>query len=195
MGFWDVIYSVGDGLKGITPDLSTAKRAGGASYGYTSAAVSKIDQVVRVDGIQKLPHYLTDDETRAQIVLFTTTLAKNTGNYVVREGFKHIPGATVATKLISDTMLEVKREKHKDGLKAMQAKMDRLEEDLKKSTSQPEISSQNRNLNSNHAGAGGTENTKDMINMFMKTEFVGNHMFRDLMVPKLPRKEEKSNNV
>ncbi|KAI3702896.1 hypothetical protein L6452_28649 [Arctium lappa] len=158
MGFWDVIYSVGDKLIGITPDLSTAKRA---AQNYTSSAVNKIDQAVRVDGIQKLPHYLPDDETRAQIGLFTTTLAKHTGNYVVCEGFKHIPGATVAVKLVSDTMLEMKRENHKDGAKVTEAKMDRSEEDLKKSTSQPEISSQNNKSSSpdSHAkdgdGAGG----------------------------------------
>ncbi|KAI3497070.1 hypothetical protein L1887_39451 [Cichorium endivia] len=81
MGIWDVVYSIGDGVK----------RAGGTAYSCTSDAVIKIDQVVRVDGIQKLPQYLPDGETRAQISLFTTTLAKNTAKYAVFEGFKHIP--------------------------------------------------------------------------------------------------------
>ncbi|KAJ9551403.1 hypothetical protein OSB04_015448 [Centaurea solstitialis] len=192
MGFWDVIYSAGDRVAGITPDLSTAKRA---AYDSTAAAVAKVDQAVRsVDSIPKL-----NEETKAQIGLFATTFAKHTGKYAVQEGYKLIPvyymctcsfvGATVATKLLSDVMLEVKQETDKDGTKAMQARIDSLEEDLKKSTSQQEISRQNSNLNPN---GGGTENTKDMINMFMKTEFVGNHMFRDLMVPKLPCTEKKS---
>ena len=92
MGFWDVVYSTGDKLKGITPDLSTAKRAGGAAYNFTSVAVVKVDQAVRVDGIPKLYQYFSDEENRAQIGRFTTTLAKNTGKYVVQEGYKHIPG-------------------------------------------------------------------------------------------------------
>ncbi|KAJ0601354.1 hypothetical protein HanIR_Chr03g0127331 [Helianthus annuus] len=188
MGFWDAVYYTGDLIKGMTPSLSTVKHAGSAAYSYTYAAVTKIDQVVRVDGIQKLPQYWPDDEKRAQIGLFTTTLAKNAGKYAVYEGFKHIPGATVASKLVSDTMREVKQQNHKDGLKSVQAKMDKLEKDLMKSTSQPEILAQNGKLSSANAIEGGSE-TKDMINTFMKTEFVGNHMFRDLMVPKIARIE------
>ncbi|KAJ9551404.1 hypothetical protein OSB04_015449 [Centaurea solstitialis] len=108
MGFWDVIYSARDRL----PDLSPARRA---AYDCTS----KVDQAVRGEAIPKLNRYLSDDENRAQIGLFATTLAKITGKYVVQESYKHIPGATVATKLISDTMLEVKRETDKDGTKAI----------------------------------------------------------------------------
>ena len=89
MGFWNIIYSIRDRVQGITP---TVKRVGGTAYDYTSTAAVKIDQVVRVDGIKKLPQYLPDSETRAQIGLFTTKLAKNAGKTVVSEGFKHIPG-------------------------------------------------------------------------------------------------------
>lgn len=92
MGFWDIIYSVGNGFKEITPDVSTVKRVAGSASNYTSAAVTKIDQVFRVDVIQKLPHYWPDSETRSQISLFATSLAKNTGKYAVYEGFKLIPG-------------------------------------------------------------------------------------------------------
>ncbi|KAJ9551405.1 hypothetical protein OSB04_015450 [Centaurea solstitialis] len=148
MGFWDVVMrSIGEKLTGITPDLSTMKRA---AYDRSSAAVAKVDQAVRsVDANQ----YLPSDENRAQIGLFTTTLAKNVGKHVVQEGYKHIPGATVAVKLVSDTMSEMKRENNKDGFKSVQAKMDRSEEDLKKSISQREIPSQNKNL-STHDGDG-----------------------------------------
>ncbi|KAI7733009.1 hypothetical protein M8C21_025000 [Ambrosia artemisiifolia] len=179
MGFWEAVY--------YTSDL--AKHAGVAAYSYTSAGVTKIDQVVRVDGIQKLPQYWPDDQTRAHIGLFTTTLVKNAGKYAVYEGFKHLPGATVASKLVSDTMREVKQQNHKDGMKSMQAKMDKLETDLMKSTSPPEKLTQNGKLSSGNAVEGGSEKTKDMINTFMKSEFVGNHMFRDLMVPKIARIE------
>ncbi|KAD4178943.1 hypothetical protein E3N88_27534 [Mikania micrantha] len=172
MGFWDIVYNTGDLLKGFTPDLSTPKRVGGAVYCRASAAVTKIDQVVRVNGVHKLHQYRPDDETTAQIFRFTTTLAKNTGKYVIYEGFKHIPGATVASKLISDTMREVKQENQKDGL---QTKRDKLKNDLMKST-------ENKKFCVENAVEGESEKTKDLINAFMKTEFVGNHMFHDLMI-------------
>ena len=86
MGFWNIIYSIRDRVQGMTP---TVKRVGGTAYDYTSTAAVKIDQVVRVDGIQKLPQYLPDSKT---IGIFTTRLAKNACKYAVTEGFKHIPG-------------------------------------------------------------------------------------------------------
>ncbi|CAI9303682.1 unnamed protein product [Lactuca saligna] len=183
MGIWDVIYSIGDGVKGITPDLSTVKRAGSTAYNYTSATVTKINQVARVDGIHKLPQYWP------QITLFTTTLAKNTAKYAAYEGFKHIPGATVATKLVSDTMREVQRQSQKDGIKG---KVDRLEVDLRRLTPQQGCSSENGKLSSQVAVESGHEKARDVINMFMKTEFVGNQMFHDLMVPKIVRMEKKN---
>lgn len=103
-----------------------------------------------------------------------------------------VVGVTVASKLVKDTMREVKQVNQKDGMKAMEEKVDRLEKDLKKSTSQPENLSKRRNLGSQNAGGGEAEKTKDMINVFMKTEFVGNQMFNDLMVPKITCMEKKN---
>ncbi|GKC82034.1 hypothetical protein Tco_1137751, partial [Tanacetum coccineum] len=74
------------------PPLSKVKRAGGTAYDYTSTAAAKIDQVVRVDGIQKLVQYLSDSESKAQISIFTAKLAKNARKYTVIKGFKHILG-------------------------------------------------------------------------------------------------------
>nr|GEX89258.1 hypothetical protein [Tanacetum cinerariifolium] len=92
MGIYDVIYSVSDRIKSLlTPDLTSVKRASVGAWSYTSAVVANIDKVVRVDGIQNLPEYWPDGETRNQIGLFTTILVKNAGKYVVYEGFKHIP--------------------------------------------------------------------------------------------------------
>lgn len=101
-------------------------------------------------------------------------------------------GGTVASKLVTDTMREVKQVSNKDKLNTMQAKVDKLEKDLMKSTSKPEILIQNRKLSFENAVEGGSENTKDVINKFMKTEFVGNYMFRDLMVPKISHLENKN---
>nr|GFB06745.1 hypothetical protein [Tanacetum cinerariifolium] len=92
MGIYDVIYSVSDGIKSLlTPDLTSLKRASDEAWSYMPAVVANIDKVVRVDGIQNLPEYWPDGETRNQIGLFTITLAKNARKYVVYKGFKHIP--------------------------------------------------------------------------------------------------------
>nr|GEX07163.1 zinc finger, CCHC-type [Tanacetum cinerariifolium] len=82
-----------DGIKSLlTPDLTSVKYASDEAWSYTSAVVANIDKVVRVDGIQNLPEYWPDGETRNQIGLFTTTLVKNAGKYFVYEGFKLVPG-------------------------------------------------------------------------------------------------------
>ncbi|XP_071736626.1 uncharacterized protein [Rutidosis leptorrhynchoides] len=120
MGFWDALNYVGDQAKGI----------GAFTANHTYAAVTKINQVVIN---QKLHEYLSDPETRAQIGVFTVTLAKNTGRYVVYEGIKHIPGVNVAQKLISDTAREVKQKKQRDGMKAIEEKVERLEKDTETS--------------------------------------------------------------
>nr|GFB46323.1 zinc finger, CCHC-type [Tanacetum cinerariifolium] len=92
IGTYGVIYSVSDGIKSLlTPDLTSVKYASDEAWSYTSAVVANIDKVVRVDGIQNLPEYWPDGETRNQIGLFTTTLVKNAGKYVVYEGFKYVP--------------------------------------------------------------------------------------------------------
>nr|GEU93054.1 zinc finger, CCHC-type [Tanacetum cinerariifolium] len=90
-----------DGVKSLlTPDLTSLKRASDEAWSYMSAVVANINKVVRVDGIQNLPEYWPDGETRNQIGLFTTTLAKNAKNarkYVVHKGFKHIPGTIISS--------------------------------------------------------------------------------------------------
>ncbi|KAK9077517.1 hypothetical protein SSX86_005854 [Deinandra increscens subsp. villosa] len=172
MGFWDAVYYTGDLVNRNTPDM--VKRAGVAAYHCTSSAVTKIDQVVRVDGIQKLPQYWPNDETKSLIVPFTVTLAKNAGKYAVYEGFKHIPGATVASKLVSDSMREVKQNNHKERMKAVEEKVDKFEKDLIKSTSQLEILVQNEKLSFENAVEGGCEKTKDMTTTFMKTDLIQN---------------------
>ncbi|KAI7733010.1 hypothetical protein M8C21_025001 [Ambrosia artemisiifolia] len=133
MGLWDVVYYTGDLL---TPVKSTVKRAG-------SDAVTKIDEVV---GIKKLhDQYWPDDQQRGQILHFTSTFAKNTLKYALYQGYKHIPGATVARKLILETMRDVEQTNRDDGIK---------------STSQPESSNQNSELSSQNAVQDKSEKTK-----------------------------------
>ncbi|KAL4580264.1 hypothetical protein LXL04_016451 [Taraxacum kok-saghyz] len=158
MGIWDVLYFISDGVKRFMPDLSTVRRTGDTS---TSTAVTKIDQKVRVDGIQKLTKHWP------QITLFTTTLAKNSAKYAVYEGFKHIPGATVVTKLVSDTMHEVKQQDNKDGMKADD---NGLKKDLRRLTPDQGTLSINGKLRSQNPGEGEPEKAKDVINVFMKSK-------------------------
>ncbi|GJX82705.1 hypothetical protein Tco_0332186, partial [Tanacetum coccineum] len=103
---------------------------------------------------------------------------------------------TVASKLLSDTMHEVKQEIRKDSMKEMaemRAKVENLEKELKKtSSSPPESFNHKGNVSSQSANETGAEKTEDVINRFMRTEFVGNHMFDDLMVPKIGRMEKKN---
>ena len=93
-------------------------------------------------------------------------------------------------------MHEVKQEMRKDGMKEMaemRAKVENLEKELKKtSSSMPENFNQNGNIRSQSATEGGAEKTKVVIDKFMRTEFIGNHMFDDLMVPKIGRMEKKN---
>nr|XP_043629706.1 uncharacterized protein LOC122600993 [Erigeron canadensis] len=100
---------------------------------------------IRVDVVEKLQQHWPD---RAQIGLFTYTFAKNTPKYVAYEGFKRIPGATVVSKLVSDTMREVKQENHKVGIKTETIIVER---DMRKSTLQADNFSQNENLSSQNA--------------------------------------------
>lgn len=63
---------------------------------------------------------------------------------------------------------------------------------MKKTSSQtPENFNQKVNVSTKSATEGGAEKTKDVINRFMRTEFVGNHMFNDLLVPKIGHMEKK----
>ncbi|GKB40234.1 hypothetical protein Tco_0885176 [Tanacetum coccineum] len=93
-------------------------------------------------------------------------------------------------------MHEVKQEIRKDSMKEMaemRAKVENLEKELKKtSSSPPESFNHKRNVSSQSANETGAEKTEDVINRFMRTEFVGNHMFDDLMVPKIGRMEKKN---
>ncbi|PWA64192.1 hypothetical protein CTI12_AA344890 [Artemisia annua] len=198
MGFWNFIYSIRDRVQGITP---TVKRAGGAAYDYTCTAASKIDQVVKwmdnnskglpsdKDQVEKWGFGIsytrseTEDHTDIETCSFCLSRATDLLLYVWT-----FVGASVATKLISDTMREVKQERDKDGMKA---KVTRLEEDFRSSKSQLEVEivSQNRHLILQNACA---NKAKDMINVFMVTEFVQNHMVCDIMVSKIACKEKKN---
>ena len=69
-------------------------------------------------------------------------------------------GATIATKLVSDTMREVKQQNENDG----------MEEDLRRLTPDQGTLSINGKSRSQNAGEGEHEKAKDVINVFVKSK-------------------------
>lgn len=96
MGIWDFISSGAESVKRNTPDLATPMtKVCKGTYYYSATAVKMIDNVVRVNGVQKLGQYIymPDEEGRAKIVSFSTKFAKNASVYAIKESAKiFLPG-------------------------------------------------------------------------------------------------------
>lgn len=97
MGVWDFIYSTTETVKRNAPDLSPVKNACKASYGYGSAAFWKIDDAVRVNGVQTLKNYMPDEQGRAQVALFASKLVQNAAYYGFKEAYNFVPGLLLFT--------------------------------------------------------------------------------------------------
>lgn len=89
MGVWDFMSS---SMEQNAPNLSSVKNACWSSYKYTSYAVKKIDNTVRVNGIQRFYSYWPDAEARDKIGLFAKIFTANTADYAMHEGIKLLPG-------------------------------------------------------------------------------------------------------
>ncbi|KAL3503271.1 hypothetical protein ACH5RR_037720 [Cinchona calisaya] len=113
MGIWDLINTTTEAVKRTVPDPTPLKNACKASYHYSSAAVGKIDNAVRINGIQTLKYYMPAQETRSQIALFASKFAQNTAWHALRHGYKMIPGGKDVAAIISETMNDVKSENNK----------------------------------------------------------------------------------
>ncbi|XP_075076808.1 uncharacterized protein LOC107773312 [Nicotiana tabacum] len=111
MGIWDFINSGKETLKGYTPD--PVKKVYNTTYYYSVVAVRKIDDVIRVNGIQKLDQYIPDDEGRAKIVSFSTKFIKNASVFAVKEAAN---SGKAVTKIYFDTVreMETKCQKKQD---------------------------------------------------------------------------------
>ena len=107
MGVWDFLSSSMDQTKQNAPNLSSVKNACWSSYNYTSYAVKKIDNTVRVSGIQRFYSYCPDAEARAKIGLFGKIFTANTADYAMHEGIKFLPGkqTTTVLSLISPSLI------------------------------------------------------------------------------------------
>ncbi|GMP52838.1 hypothetical protein CsSME_00018513 [Camellia sinensis var. sinensis] len=88
MGMWDlIINSSSAAVKRNAPDLSFLREACRNTYGYSWIAVSKIDGAVRVGFVERVNHYLPDEEGKAKIGRF----AKKAAVYACHEGLKCLP--------------------------------------------------------------------------------------------------------
>ncbi|KAK9269173.1 hypothetical protein L1049_000942 [Liquidambar formosana] len=103
MGVWDYIYSTTDTLKRNAPDLTAVKDACWSSFDYSRSAVTMIDDVVRVNGIQKLNQCVRDDEVRSKIGLVAINVAKHAAVYAWRDGLKCIPGGGFIHYVVSES--------------------------------------------------------------------------------------------
>ncbi|KAK4373993.1 hypothetical protein RND71_004670 [Anisodus tanguticus] len=118
MGIWDFINSGKETVKQYTPDLATpVKNVCKTSYYYSTTTVKKIDNVVRVNGLQKLGQYIymPDEEGQAKIANFSTKFVKNASVYAVKEAANiFIPGGRAVSKIYSETVREMEIESKKN---------------------------------------------------------------------------------
>ncbi|KAL7218186.1 hypothetical protein ACSBR2_011458 [Camellia fascicularis] len=191
MGMWDLINSSSDAVKRNAPDLSFLREAWRSTYGYSWSAVSKIDNAVRVGVVEKVNHYLPDEEGKAKI----GRLAKNAAVYACHEGLKGLPlpGGVSIYNIVTRSLRDEKTEDYKEAMKTLQARIDTLEsesnhyrkllEEAQMLRCDIQLESQNAPcLNSNTII---NQKPEDVIRMFMVKEFVGRHVLGYLIVPRV----------
>ncbi|XP_055801893.1 uncharacterized protein LOC129871055 [Solanum dulcamara] len=96
----------------------TVKKICEISYGYSTAAVRKINDVVRVKGLKKLGEYMADDEGRAKMVYFSAKFVKKATLYALEEAANILIPAVFScvykwktfTKILSETVREIEIE-------------------------------------------------------------------------------------
>ncbi|KAF8391404.1 hypothetical protein HHK36_023708 [Tetracentron sinense] len=186
MGLWDVMYSTADTIKQNAPDLTPVKKACRSSYDLSWSAVSKIN-AARVYGIQKLSQYSPDAQGWDRIRTVSTNILKNTAHYGLQEGTKSVPGGYPVYKIISQSLGGTKSEnpkkeeseKLKEEVKFMQAKMDKMEKDW----NHYKMSLERTPTNTLQSDPIEHEKPEDIINNFMRKEFMGRNFLDALIVP------------
>ncbi|KAL2476141.1 Uncharacterized protein Adt_36877 [Abeliophyllum distichum] len=209
MGIRDFFNSTTETVKRNTPDVTPVKNACRTSYNYGSAALTKIDNVVRVNGLQMLNQWLPDDETKSKIGTFAAKLATNAGLYALQEGYKLVPGGVAVSNIVSMTIKEVKHETSNDIPKLLEERVgtpgkqftgatklvDRAEMQLgsldrvnvpgaRKLVDRAEM--QLGSLDRINVDSIDNQKPEDVIRIFMMKEFFAS-FFEDLMVPKMRR--------
>ncbi|KAL7249502.1 hypothetical protein ACSBR1_011657 [Camellia fascicularis] len=126
LGIWDlIINSSSAAVKRNAPDLSFLRETCRSTYDYSWSAVSKIDNTVRVGVVERVNHYLPDEEAKAKIARF----AKNAAVYACHEALKclPLPGVVSIYNIVTQSLRDEKIEDYKEAMKTLQARISRLE--------------------------------------------------------------------
>uniref|UniRef100_A0A2N9IBJ7 Uncharacterized protein n=1 Tax=Fagus sylvatica TaxID=28930 RepID=A0A2N9IBJ7_FAGSY len=79
----------------------------------------------------KLNQSMPDEEARSKMSQFATDFAKNATVHACHEGLKIIPGGTSVYKIVSRSLHDGKKVESNEGeIKALQAKIGKMEEDI-----------------------------------------------------------------
>ncbi|XWS52007.1 hypothetical protein CRYUN_Cryun11dG0030800 [Craigia yunnanensis] len=123
MGIWDFISWTTHSVKGLWQ----------STYDHASATITKVNEVVTVDTVEKVNQQLSDPETRSKVSRVAIDVAKN----ATIEGLKIIPGAYSTYKIVSKSLSDDKKSKNEnkskdqeEDLKTLQATVSRLEKEV-----------------------------------------------------------------
>ncbi|GFZ12558.1 hypothetical protein Acr_23g0009430 [Actinidia rufa] len=131
----EFINATTDKVKQNAPDLTSVNCACRSTYDYGWTTVAKLDNAVRENVVPTLNPYLPDDEGWAKIGRF----AKNTAEFAFQEGIKRFPGGSQLYKFVKEELKDQpssfnpKENKKPDltvVMEEMQAKMEKMQEDM-----------------------------------------------------------------
>ncbi|KAL3508619.1 hypothetical protein ACH5RR_028020 [Cinchona calisaya] len=191
MGIWELFNSTTEAVRRNAPDPTPFKEACKTSYDYCSAALGKIDAAVKADGIQRLNDLMPTKETRSQISLFASKFSHNAAQYALRDGYKLVPGGKIIGEIISETMNDVKSEKHrsKQEVEAMKEMICGGKSSASKNLFD-RVEMQGRGvmeLGYDQKGgfANANQTPEDVLRIFMMKDFMGNRFADDLILPQI----------
>ncbi|XP_058073209.1 uncharacterized protein LOC131221917 [Magnolia sinica] len=195
MGFWDLLYWTNDKIKQNAPDMTAVTNACRSSCDLGYAAVKKVDNVVRVDGAQKVKEYLPDPQAREKIGRIATKVAKYGADAAVSETLKGVTGGVQIYRIVRDGLMDRPPSDHgseksnsKEMMEEMQKKMDKIQEEISninyhnrillKRIKQYESPNETCRLEV-------AQKPEDVISLFMINGFKGAVFLDALMVPKV----------
>uniref|UniRef100_A0A7N2N8V3 Uncharacterized protein n=1 Tax=Quercus lobata TaxID=97700 RepID=A0A7N2N8V3_QUELO len=162
MGIWDYISSTSNSAIQNAPDLTAVKGWCSSSYGYSRAAVAKVDDAVRTKVIQSMQ----DEEARSKI------------------------GGWSFYKIVLQSLRnEIKSGGNEVETKALQAKISKMEEEIKECKKligraeihKPFVDFKPENISSFKSNV--DIKPEDVIRVFMMKESIGRQFLDDLIVP------------
>uniref|UniRef100_M1AG52 Uncharacterized protein n=1 Tax=Solanum tuberosum TaxID=4113 RepID=M1AG52_SOLTU len=149
----------------------TVKKVCEISYGYSTEAVRKMDEIVRVKDLEKLGEYMADDEGRAKMVYFSAKFIKNASLYAFKEAANIlIPGGRAFAKIFAETVREIESESRNNATGNVAAETLKCRE-LK-------LGSENRV----HVDSFTHQTPEDVLRFFMMMEFMGTRYIDSLLV-------------